>query len=51
MANSNSTGSTYSKACLAIDEMLLGGMLECLDPDAILSAIKLQNPAGGKQGR
>lgn len=52
LMSSTSTSSTYSKACLAIDEMLPGGILESLDPDAILSAIKLQNPvATSKQGR
>lgn len=52
MASSTSTSSTYSKACLAIDEMLPGGILESLDADAILNAIKLQNPVGAsKQGR
>lgn len=53
MSSSSSAGSTYSKACLAIDEMLPGGILESLDPDVILSAIKLQTSAPGtsKQGR
>lgn len=46
MANSSSSNSTYSKTCLAIDEMFPGGILESLDPDAILSSIKLQTPAG-----
>ncbi|CAM9508685.1 unnamed protein product [Ascophyllum nodosum] len=44
MSNSG-TGSTYSKACLAIDEMLPGGILETLDVDTVLGAIKLQNPS------
>ena len=45
------SSSTYSKACLAIDEMLPGGIPESLDPDCILGAIKLQNPvAASKHG-
>lgn len=43
--SSSGTSSIYSKACLAIDEMLPGGVLESLDPDTILSAIKLQKSA------
>lgn len=44
------SSSTYSKACLAIDEMLPGGVPESLDPDCILGAIKLQTPiAASKQ--
>ncbi|CAN0426024.1 unnamed protein product [Pylaiella littoralis] len=38
------SSSIYSKACLVIDEMLPGGILESLDPGAILNAIKLQKP-------
>eukprot|EP00904_Undaria_pinnatifida_P003079 jgi/Undpi1/12772/HiC_scaffold_6.g02440.m1 len=45
------SSSTYSKACLAIDEMLPGGIPETLDADCILGAIKLQNPVtASKQG-
>ncbi len=36
------SSSIYSKACLTIDEMLPGGIMESLDPDAILNAVKLQ---------
>lgn len=35
------SSSIYSKACLVVDEMLPGGILESLDPDSILSAVKL----------
>lgn len=36
------SSSIYSKACLVVDEMLPGGTLESIDPDTILSAVKLQ---------
>lgn len=36
------SSSIYSKACLVVDEMIPGGILESLDPDSILSAVKLQ---------
>lgn len=55
--SSSGTSSIYSKACLVIDEMIPGGILESLDSDAILSSIKLQKPtsaapvAGSKKGR
>ncbi|CAN0290800.1 unnamed protein product [Ectocarpus sp. 6 AP-2014] len=55
--SSNGTSSIYSKACLVIDEMIPGGILESLDSDGILSSIKLQKPtsaapvAGSKKGR
>eukprot|EP00752_Nemacystus_decipiens_P003776 g3476.t2 len=36
------SSSIYSKACLVVDEMLPTGILESLDTDSILSALKLQ---------
>ncbi|CAM9845398.1 unnamed protein product [Discosporangium mesarthrocarpum] len=38
-------GSTYSKVCLALDEMLPGGVLESLDAETILAMTKMRTPS------
>ncbi|KAG5179293.1 hypothetical protein JKP88DRAFT_247499 [Tribonema minus] len=35
-------GDTYAKVALAVDEMMPGGILEALDPDAVLSMTKMR---------